>query len=196
MGKASRGKRQKESHDKPLLKNKLPEAEKITSKWSLFNKPIVHFFLIAIVGLLIYSNTFNVPFHFDDIGNIVGNYKLQSIQNFWPPSGTRWLGYLTFALNYHFGGLNVTGYHIVNLTSHILNAILVYWLVVLTFKTPYFIMRSSESGFRNSENDIPHSAFHIPHFTFRISIHLFTHSPIYPCLSPCFLSPIQSRLRQ
>jgi len=41
------------------------------------------------------------------------------------------------------GGLDVTGYHIVNLLIHLANGILVYFLVVLTFKTPYF--RSEES---------------------------------------------------
>ncbi|TAL25115.1 MAG: tetratricopeptide repeat protein [Nitrospirae bacterium] len=101
-------------------------------------KPFFHTLLIIVVGFLVYSNTFHVPFQFDDIGNIVGNYKLRDLSNFWPLSESRWFGYLTFALNYHFGGLNTIGYHIVNLIIHILNAILVYLLVVLTFKTPYF----------------------------------------------------------
>ncbi|TAL25673.1 MAG: tetratricopeptide repeat protein [Nitrospirae bacterium] len=113
----------------------------MSSKWSLFNKPFVHFFLIALLGFLIYSNTFNVPFHWDDTPNIVANYKLKDLSNFWPPSESRWFGYLTFALNYYFRGMNTTGYHAVNLAIHIFNAILVYWLVVLTFtfKTPYFL---------------------------------------------------------
>ncbi|MDP3112121.1 MAG: hypothetical protein Q8M71_08475 [Thermodesulfovibrionales bacterium] len=139
MGKASKKKRQQELQSESILNGKSLISSKISSKWSLFNKPLVHFFLIAIVGLLAYSNTFNVPFHFDDAPNIVENYKLRDLSNSWPPSGSRWLGFLTFALNYYFGGLNTIGYHIVNLGIHILNAILVYWLVVLTFKTPYFL---------------------------------------------------------
>ncbi|MDO9288796.1 MAG: hypothetical protein Q7T83_08385, partial [Thermodesulfovibrionales bacterium] len=106
--------------------------------YSLMNKPISHILLIIILGLLAYSNTFHVPFLWDDIGHIVENPKLKYLSNFWPPSGARWLGFLTFALNYHFGGLNTIGYHIVNLIIHIFNSILVYWLVVLTFRTPYF----------------------------------------------------------
>ncbi|MDP3111369.1 MAG: tetratricopeptide repeat protein [Thermodesulfovibrionales bacterium] len=102
------------------------------------NKPISHILLIIILGLLAYSNTFHVPFLWDDIGHIVENPKLKYLSNFWPPSGARWLGFLTFVLNYHFGGLNTIGYHIVNLIIHIFNSILVYWLVVLTFRTPYF----------------------------------------------------------
>ena len=103
-----------------------------------FNRTPIHIFLIIIIGLIAYSNTFNVPFHFDDARNIVENYKLRDLDNFWPPSGSRWFGFLTFAINYHFGGFDTFGYHIVNLSIHILNAILVYWLVILTFKTPYF----------------------------------------------------------
>jgi tetratricopeptide (TPR) repeat protein len=37
---------------------------------------------------------------------------------------------LTFALNYHFHELNVWGYHLVNLIIHIINALLVFWLVL------------------------------------------------------------------
>ena len=96
-----------------------------------------HIIIICLLGVIIYSNTFNVPFHFDDHSNIVENYTLRDLSNFWPPTGSRWFGFLTFVLNYHFGGLNTIGYHVVNLTIHILNAILVYWFVVLTFKTPF-----------------------------------------------------------
>ena len=41
-------------------------------------------------------------------------------------------------LNYQLHGLDVTGYHVVNLAIHITNAILVYCLIILTFKTPWF----------------------------------------------------------
>ncbi|MDO9288655.1 MAG: hypothetical protein Q7T83_07680, partial [Thermodesulfovibrionales bacterium] len=143
MKKASRKKRQQELQSESILNGKFLISNEISSKWSLFNKPIVHFFLIAIVGFLLYSNTFNAPFHFDDHSNIVENYTLRDLSNFWPPSGARWLGFLTFALNYHFGGLNTIGYHVVNLIIHILNATLVYWLVALTFKTPYFSSQQS-----------------------------------------------------
>ncbi|MBI5196906.1 MAG: tetratricopeptide repeat protein [Nitrospirae bacterium] len=51
---------------------------------------------------------------------------------------TRFITFFTFMLNYQLHGLDVTGYHVVNLAIHIINALLVYWLVVLTFKTPFF----------------------------------------------------------
>ncbi len=92
--------------------------------------------LLALVGILIYSRTFAVPFQFDDLSSIVDNDKLRALFNFWPPSGTRYIGYLSFALNYHFGELDVFGYHLVNLVIHIINGFFVWWLVILTFETP------------------------------------------------------------
>jgi Flp pilus assembly protein TadD len=43
---------------------------------------------------------------------------------------------MSFALNYFVGGLDVTGYHVFNLAVHIVNSLLVYALVLLTFRTP------------------------------------------------------------
>ncbi|KAF0145023.1 MAG: hypothetical protein FD156_1350 [Nitrospirae bacterium] len=174
MGKASGKKKQHESQAGSILNSKPLISSDISSKWSLFNKPIVHFFLIAVFGLLTYSNTFTVPFQFDDIDNVIENYRLRDLNNFWPPSGSRWFGFLTFALNYHFGGLNTIGYHIVNLVIHIFNAILVYWLVVITFKTPFFSNQQSEGT------------------NFDSLIHLFTYSPLFIAL--LFVShPIQTQ---
>ena len=125
----------------------------------MFKGPFIHILLIIILGLLAYSNTFNVPFHFDDTPNIVENNKIKDISNFWPPSGSRWFGFLTFALNYHFGGLKTFGYHIFNLLIHILNAILVYWLVVLTFRTPYFKVSVISASVSNQPNQFNLSTF-------------------------------------
>lgn len=116
-----------------------------TNNRSLLNKPIVHILLIAIVGLFAYSNTFHVPFHFDDRPLIAENHIMKDLSFFFGPSNTngfsfynqnRYIAYLTFALNYYFHGLDVIGYHIFNIAVHIINAFLIYWLVILTFKTP------------------------------------------------------------
>ncbi|MBI5203789.1 MAG: hypothetical protein HZA11_02605, partial [Nitrospirae bacterium] len=124
-------------------------------------KRIFHVLLIIVVGFLVYSNTFNVPFHFDDAPNIVENYKLRDLSNSWPPSGSRWFGFLTFALNYYFGGLNTIGYHVVNLIIHIINAILVYWLVTLTLRTPYFKVSVISASEQTQKTDtVPYSPIH------------------------------------
>lgn len=122
-------------------------------KTDIFQKEIVHILIICIIGFLIYSNTFNAPFVFDDDGNIVYNPAIRSLQSVYdtstvrepiPPAvqqllKTRVIGYLTFAANYKFHALNVIGYHIVNLIIHISTALLVYMFVLYTFRTPFFI---------------------------------------------------------
>jgi protein O-mannosyl-transferase len=78
--------------------------------------------LLAFVAFLVYSNTFDVPFIFDDRTRIKEN---ASIRQLWPLSvpmtdSNRPFGMLTFALNYALHGYEVWGYHATNLTIHIL----------------------------------------------------------------------------
>jgi len=93
--------------------------------------------MIFISGLLLYSNTVHYPFQFDDGLMIIDNYRLRDLSGFWPPSGQRYVGFLTLALNYSFGGLDTFGYHLTNIAIHSTNAVLVYWLMLLTFRTPF-----------------------------------------------------------
>ncbi|MBI4822699.1 MAG: hypothetical protein HY805_00485 [Nitrospirae bacterium] len=115
----------------------------------LISKPIIHLCLIALIGILSYSNTFNVPFQWDEQELIENNPIVKNLSYFLEPSKaklkSRYIGYLTFALNYKLHGTDVRGYHVFNLTIHILNALLVYFLVVLTFKTPFLSLRGTES---------------------------------------------------
>lgn len=110
---------------------------------SLVSKPAFHLLLIALVGLIAYSNSFHVPFILDDEGSIVKNNVIKNLHRFLYVDGytynpRRFLGYLTVALNYRFGGLDVTGYHAVNLAIHIGSASLTYLLARLTLATPFF----------------------------------------------------------
>ncbi len=94
---------------------------------------------IIITGLIIYSNTFENSFHFDDIPSIVDNTAIRDLTNtkaIWNIQPTRFITYYTFALNYHFHRLDLFGYHLINLTIHILAALSVWWIILLTFKTP------------------------------------------------------------
>jgi tetratricopeptide (TPR) repeat protein len=115
----------------------------------LLQKRIVSLVLIAIVGLLAYANTFNTSFVFDDAPNIVENPLIRSLSGFVNPSEEgvhptvykffiiRKVGYFTFALNYMAHGLDVRGYHAINLIIHIISGLLLYFLVVLTFRSPF-----------------------------------------------------------
>lgn len=120
------------------------------SKRILHNR-LLHFFLIAIAGLLVYSNTFQAPFHFDDFPFIVDNPAIRDFSYLLNPSKvdtldirpdakryfrTRYVGYLSLWANYRLGGLDVKGYHLGNIIIHIINSLLVYLLVALIFKFP------------------------------------------------------------
>ncbi len=105
---------------------------------------LVAMLVIAAATVLAYSNSFDASFHFDDLRNIVRNQSLRELGRQWPPSGNRWVGFLSFALNYRFGGLEVFGYHLVNLLIHVCNGLLVFWLAAITLRTP--ALRSAEAG--------------------------------------------------
>ena len=82
-------------------------------------------------GFLIYSNTFQSTFHFDDLSIIVNNpaiRKLWDIRSILNAFNTRALTGWTFAFNYAFGGLDVFGYHFFNIWLHVCNSVLVYFL--------------------------------------------------------------------
>lgn len=119
----------------------------------VFHKTSVQVFLILLLGLIIYSNTFSAPFIFDDDPNILNNPAIKDFQYFLEPSRvlglpllpgvrytfqTRIVGYFSFFINYALHGFSVSGYHITNLAIHLINGLFVYTLVMLTFKTPYY----------------------------------------------------------
>jgi tetratricopeptide (TPR) repeat protein len=114
-----------------------------------FERPLLQALVVVILGVLCYSNTFQVPFVLDDPQQIGENPVIHDLANFFTNSSgheylpNRFIGNLTFALNYHFGGLNVVGYHVVNLVIHLANALLVYALVRLTLRTPFLAPLSS-----------------------------------------------------
>lgn len=92
---------------------------------------------ILLLGFLIYSNTLHVPFVLDDRGIIIENQVTKSlplaIRNV---SSNRYIGNLSFAMNYAYGRLDVRGYHIANIAIHIANALLLYVLLRLLVSTP------------------------------------------------------------
>ena len=120
-------------------------------KPTLFTRPIFHIILIVSLCSVVYSNTLEAPFVFDDKFVIVENPIVKDLAYFISPSEAkvhkghfeyesfkhRYIGYLTFALNYWIHKLDVTGYHLTNLAVHLINSLIVYWLVVLTFRTPF-----------------------------------------------------------
>lgn len=110
------------------------------------NKRPLFFLALFILGFLIYSNTLTAPLVFDDHGTIESP-RIVALRNFLHFSGTRYLTDLTFALNYAAGGFNTLGYHIVNVLIHITNAVFVYLLVSLIFRTPVLREEKTDGEF-------------------------------------------------
>ncbi len=121
----------------------LQEANKGFLHGLPWQHPLLPALLILVVGLYAYWNTFNVPFVFDDQSSIVDNAIIKDLGNFlgdnkgYRYNPRRVVGYFSFALNYHWGGLNVFGYHLVNFVIHLVNALLVYTLCRQMFRTPH-----------------------------------------------------------
>jgi tetratricopeptide (TPR) repeat protein len=115
------------------------------------DKPLLHILLIVLLSLIAYGNTLSAPFHFDGKYAIADNPIIKDLRYFIEPSEAkdfkgifgykslkiRYITFLTFALNYNIHGLQVAGYHIVNILIHISASLLLYLLVILTFNTPF-----------------------------------------------------------
>jgi len=90
--------------------------------------------LLVLSVLLAYSNSFRVPFMFDDLSALVRNPDIRTILPvmLWP----RWLVYLSFKLNYAVHGYDVLGYHVVNVLLHAAAGLLLYGIVRRTLRGP------------------------------------------------------------
>jgi len=115
------------------------EARPMLSRLSFIKKPAVLVLLFIAVTVTAYSNTFDVPFQFDDEMSISMNPLVTSVSNIPTilegskgPFASRPIMHASFTLNYYFGKLNPRGYHIVNLILHLINGVLLYLLVTRT----------------------------------------------------------------
>lgn len=127
----------------------------------LLKHTLLHIAIILLAGILAYSNTFQVPFQWDEESFLVENPIVKDLSYFLDTGKaselgsefskkvtylkSRYVGYLTFALNFRLHKFQVEGYHAVNLIIHLLNALLVYAIVIYLFKTA-FLQRSSIAG--------------------------------------------------
>ncbi len=99
--------------------------------------------IIAAAVWLAFGRSLDAPFVYDDSTSIVHNRSIQQLFPLWgdearpgplsPPRDTSVAGRpmtnLTFALNYAVGALNPRGYHVVNVSLHMLAAWLLWSLV-------------------------------------------------------------------
>ena len=85
--------------------------------------------LIIVLNMLVYANTFKVPFLFDDVKYVEENKDILEpldanalIKTYFLRGIVRW----SYAVNYLIGELDTMGYHIVNLSLHIIISILFF----------------------------------------------------------------------
>jgi len=89
---------------------------------------------ITFLGILVYGNHLHNTFQFDSVAYIKNNLLLkdpESIINlkFWIMGFfRRGLLFISLAINAYFDGLRAFGYHVLNLSLHILNSILVFYI--------------------------------------------------------------------
>jgi Flp pilus assembly protein TadD len=94
--------------------------------------------VLLIVALAAYWPSFRGAFVFDDTGNIVNNFRLQSLATLWPELvwNPRPIVYLSLWLNYQIGRLDVLGYHVFNFLVHGIAGLTLFSLVRGTLKLP------------------------------------------------------------
>lgn len=103
--------------------------------------------------LVAYSNTFHVPFVYDDLGSIPDNPTLRHVSSaFIPPplhltvSGRPVLN-ASFALNYALSGTSPWSYHALNLLIHALAGLALFGVVRRTLQSPWLSPRFGRDAF-------------------------------------------------
>jgi len=101
----------------------------------LQNKKIFQLSLIAFLCLIIYFPSLRNAFIWDDDTNLYNNpwvQKIMGLKSIWLSDKLYQyypLDFTTFWIEHKLWGLNPFGYHAVNLSLHILNALLVFWVI-------------------------------------------------------------------
>ncbi|MBE9531921.1 MAG: hypothetical protein IME98_03855, partial [Proteobacteria bacterium] len=104
----------------------------------------IHLLILAVLGLILYSNALGSPFVYDDEWYILKNLHIRDLSNFLGLSGTRYVTLLSFAMNYAIGGYDPLGYKLTNIFIHIINSMLLYSTASLIIKTP--VIRGDYEG--------------------------------------------------
>jgi len=100
--------------------------------------------VLALAVVLVYANSLRAPFVIDDQAAIVQNEQIRDLSrpsavllpDSESPVAGRPLVNLSFALNYAAGGLDVRGYHVVNIALHLACALLAFGFIRRTLELP------------------------------------------------------------
>ncbi len=117
---------------------------------------IFTFCALFVVLSVIYGNSLQGEWHFDDHYNITENVNIhlkdlswEQIKNTFHIRGVirRPVSYFSFALNYYAGGLDTFGYHLVNLMIHYITSVFLFLLIYNTLKLPLLKERYEKSAY-------------------------------------------------
>jgi len=146
--------------DAPMISSK--NAFDLGIKWQFPDARRYTFVFLSLffVLLLIYSNSFDSSFHFDDTPNILSNPNVQPDSLSWEELKKSFYGrhldqeeikrpfsYMTLAINYYFSGNNVFSYHVVNFVIHFISAAFLFLLLYNTLKLPLLKRRYEKSAY-------------------------------------------------
>lgn len=116
----------------------------------------IAFTLLGLLVFAVYGNTLKASWQLDDQPNIImcenAHVTQLNIQSLWESVHykgkiNRPIARLSLALNYYAGGLNVTGYHLVNISIHLITSIFLFLTILLIFQTPNLANRYAGSEY-------------------------------------------------
>ncbi len=120
-----------------------------STRWRALASAILPPMVLVAAGVLVYANSLPGVFLFDDQLHIVDN---QAIRQMWPMNRlarsfpTRPLLPVTLAMNYAWGGLDATGYHVLNILVHLAAGLAFYGLLHRTLRLPSLGGRFADSA--------------------------------------------------
>jgi protein O-mannosyl-transferase len=131
------------------------------TRLSLGRKNLFAFVSLSLLVLMVYSNSLDASWHLDDGPNIVENRRLHLRSLRWadikgtflstPSSSSveffRPLSRLSLALNYYVGGDALFGYHVVNVSIHIIAAFFLYLFLCQALRLPVTAPAYSTSSY-------------------------------------------------
>ena len=112
-------------------------------------RPIIALAALLLAAVIAYQNSLAAPLVFDDAYSVELNPYIRGLWPLWHalvPAPARPLVNLTFMANYALGGLDVRGYHLVNIIIHWLAAATLYGLVRRTLHTATLRERFASSA--------------------------------------------------
>ncbi len=161
------------------------------------------YLIILVLAFIVYANSLNNSFHYDDkfyikdnfyirdTGNIPASFRHPSYLSVGTPSGHyRPLLFTSYAINYYFDGLNPIGYRLVNLAFHTGSAILVF-LIINAMSGSFYIaiaaalifavhpFNSEVVNFISTRSSVMSAFFYLLAFWCWVKYRIRTNIPIY-----------------